>query len=672
MNKKNTNIYAYVTGYFKLNESFFYGLAAMLLAVLSIYVSSVAKFLPSFIFAHWILLVLALILYKKFLIGYVREGKSEALKEILMLHILVCFLTPIILLRSIPVLAAEGKTEFLISELLVTIFAWGVVVQDCVHRCFIFRNYVQFCIEKIKQIIKYHKGLCGILLLFLTVGIRTCGNAPRWDAAYVYRYLENCSIYSIFYIPQLSFISHINFSYSALNLLAEVLTGDLWIGMTVLNLFFYLISGMSLYGICKHILPNKGETTYILCTSVYMGSPFLLGMINNNYWDYWMLCLFPVLFYFYLKEKWIWESVIALIFCFIKEPAVVVYAFMCLGILIYEWISLPAFSAKEKCRILMQKKYMVMLITGGIWIVAYIIMPNWNGNGGLAWDFEYIKEKLSVFFGLNFNWVLAIAGAMGFAIILQRSRKDKEEWIRWVFPLLLSDLAFIIFNCLFKTVNHARYIDSHQPVLFIFGLFGLCMVKWKRIRNLLLIMISLVMVAQSFFTIDPITKTLFDNYDVGNITMVSTTSGDYLADSMVYNQQYQYFDRALNCAMTEAIKDKNAVILFPVIGGKTWSFNGFAETTELVENYFIANEYWDNKKMQRRIFQTEDTVPLKIYNVSREGDWGKVIDGKTAYYFYVNAAGEDIAADIKKRYTIISEDKTEYGGWWVYRIIFKE
>lgn len=155
--------------------------------------------------------------------------------------------------------------------------------------------------------------------------------------------------------------------------------------------------------------------------------------------------------------------------------------------------------------------------------------------------------------------ILAIGLYWDCFIECRREVKEKRNLgTRWVLPILLGDLSFIAFSCLFSTVNHARYINAHFPILF---LFGICMIPYDRLVNVLLFVLTVMMLIQSYYIIDPVSKFLFTNYNVGTTIMISATENTYLEDSMVYNQQYQYFDRALNLALEGAVHDSEAVII---------------------------------------------------------------------------------------------------------------
>lgn len=656
---------------FKDNMYYIYGILVIICATLAICFSTIAHFVSGFIILHWIFEIVAIFMYHLFYNGMKKQHNQKAIIQCIIINYILLIAGLGILVRCFSLMASKNGIVYLVSIILFSLGTFGICISDYFFDRKNIGNTLTTIGSKIGLFIKqnvFWEILCFVGVL---IAILCSGNQPRWDSAYLFRYLNNCSIYSIFYIPQLSFISHINFSYSALNLIAEVLVGDLWLGMTILNVFIFVLSAYSIYGILQIITPNGSKLTHTLGATGYMVSPFLLGMVNNNYWDYWVLCLFPILFWLILKKYWIWETVVGFIFCFIKETAFLTYAFLCLGILVSEYIELRGVSNKTKVlKLIKSKKYWTMLLTGLTWIGMYIIMPNWDGNGGIIFDKQYILSKLSVLFGINFNWILFLFGGIAMIGIFTKKQLLVNN-IHWIFPLLFADFGFILFSILFVTVNHARYIDVHFPILYICAFYGMCMISRAKVRNAFLGILCILFLLQSFYTLDPITKILFKNYNVGSTVMVSATQGEFLADSMVYNQQFQYFDRALNLAMKDIVDKKDAKLFFPAIHNKTWCFDGFAETTEEVKEYYVSHEYWDDTDSKRCILADEGRNPIEIYNITEEADLQTLLDGRTGYYFYVDFAGENIA-DIIRRDDIVHDEKSyEYRGWKVSVIEFE-
>ena len=651
-------------------KTFIYGILAILCGTLTLCFSTLEHFIPGFIVLHWAFEVITLITYTFCYRRIIEENNENYVVECACLNVFVLLLGISILICSFRNFISEQKTQYVFSQVLLIGGFALIILRDFIEHKYVIKVFKGFIINTICRI--KNNYLIGIVIgIGVSVSFFCSGNQPRWDSAYLFRYLDNCSIYSVFYIPQLSFISHISFSYSALNLIAEVLVGDLWLGMTILNVFIFALSAYSVYGILRIITPSCSKLTHTLGATGYMVSPFLLGMVNNNYWDYWVLCLFPILFWLILKKCWIWETLVGFIFCFIKETAFLTYVFLCLGILVSEYIELGGQSNKARVlRLIKSKKYWIMLLTGLIWIGMYIIMPNWDGNGGITFDKQYVLSKLAVLFGINFNWILFLFGGIAMIGIFTKKQLLINN-IHWIFPLLLADLSFTLFSILFVTVNHARYIDAHFPILYICAFYGMCMISQEKVRNTFLSILCILSLIQSFYTLDPITKILFKNYNVGSTVMISATQEEYLADSMVYNQQFQYFDRALNLAMKDIVDQKDVKIFFPAIHDKIWYFDGFAETTEEVKECYISHEYWDFRDSKRCLLADEDRSPIEIYNITEKADIQTILDGKTGYYFYVDFAGENIADIIRRDYIVNDEKSYEYRGWKVSVIEFE-
>ena len=116
-------------------------------------------------------------------------------------------------------------------------------------------------------------------------------------------------------------------------------------------------------------------------------------------------------------------------------------------------------------------------------------------------------------------------------------------------------------------MNHARYIDTHIVALSLFAILGLAMISSEKIRYGLTGVIVIILIISNYGTLDPVTRLVFRKYDIGTTKMISTEDTEFLSDSMVYNQQYRYFDKALNLALGDVIGE-DTVNYFPVINGR--------------------------------------------------------------------------------------------------------
>lgn len=556
-----------------------------------------------------------------------------------------------------------GGGGYEISFIIVMLATTGLAIRSLLVNAK--DNMLNFTFRDLRQSIKEHKCLLILSGAELLVAIYQAGSEPRWDGAYLFQYQNTLMLTSLFNINSLSFAKHISMSYCAINEILAVLFGDLLVGMTAGNIIVFVCSIFSVYGIIKMLLKNKTDFEYAILTGVYGISPFILGLVNYNYWDYWVITLFPIVIYFAMAKRWFFHLITALILCFVKETAIVAYAFYCVGLLISDWLNERGDNgiARTLC-IFKKKRYFGMLVVGLSWLIVYIKLPNWDGVGAFNIDTQYILRKLSVFYGFQFNWILTLSSIIA---IIWIAVKRKKEVVLCILPILLSDVAFVTFSCLFKTVNHARYIDSHISVLIILAIYGIGLLVSKIGKYICIIGVLVLTGVSNYTTIDPLSLHIFPTYNAGK-TMIVTTSGEILSDSMVYNQQYRYFDKALDKALVDVWDD--GIICFPAFLNNCWFFNGFCNKWTPVETYEITEQYWDSNEQKRVIRGGQDKNNLKIYNITSECNLSEILNGETGYFFYFPIAGADLLEFIDENADIIEKKTFEYKGFVVNRVKF--
>ena len=191
--------------------------------------------------------------------------------------------------------------------------------------------------------------------------------------------------------------------------------------------------------------------------------------------------------------------------------------------------------------------------------------------------------------------------------------------------------------------------------------------KRKKIARIINIIVVLVMTFSSYITIDPISLLSFTNYDMGKVSMISTIETEYLSDSMAYNQQFNYFNEALNKAMAEPVSE-DALLFYPAVRDCPWYFDGIYQTADPIEGYVIQTEYWNEKTQKRELFASEDTKEIYIYQITNGFNLQELVKGQRGYYFYIPCAGIEIRDELEE-YTNIVEEKTySYHGIEVIRV----
>lgn len=516
--------------------------------------------------------------------------------------------------------------------------------------------------ERILHFVKTHKWLILLELLVLILTLVQTGAEPRWDTAYLYKFMRGLILPSVFNMIALSFCGHICMSYTALNVILGIVTGSLKTGMTCGTVLLLLASVACFYGIVRELLHERTELECTLLTALWAFSPFVLGLAGLNYWDQWVIMLTPILIYFGIKNQWFYHLVAALIFCFVKETAVVAYAGYCVGVLLQDFAD-----HRDLKALLRQRKYYGMLAVGAVWLYAYIVLPHWDGVGGFVVDIAYIAEKCKTLYVLNFNWILLLFSAIGLVFIA----RQKKEMLGKLVPIVVMDVIFVLFSCFFKTVSHARYIDSHAAAIYLLAVVGIGAALQREIIRRVIAggMICLLLIS-NYMTLDPLTGLAFRKYDVGNTDMVST-SGELLSDSMVYNQQWSYFDKALNLALEDVVEeDSDGLVFFPTLNNNPWFFEGMFVNAEVDE---VAEQYWDTSQRKRALDESGTCIPFSVCNINAESDIGSIMNdcGSSAgYFFYLPCAGADVAEMIGEEMDVTEVKEFGYRGWKVTRVRF--
>lgn len=603
------------------------------------------------IIPHFIYLGAAMLAWISGQILLVNKKEKILRKQFFTVDIIIAVIFGLLIMRGKVQLYDMGREKYL--------YSYGMIIIGCLFPVLynaVKNNRGKVSRESIPSWLSEHKWILLLEIVVFILAAIQMNSEARWDSAYFLKYLNGRSLPNIFNIGSLSFCGHISMSFTALNEIFAVIVGNAKWGMNVGTILLLLGSVASFYGIIKEILPEKLDFEYTLLTSCWAMSPFVLGLAGLNYWDQWLIMLFPAVVYFALKKQWVYHLILAFLMCFIKETAIIGYAGYCSGILCFD------ICRKRDIRCLTKPRYWGMLAVGISWLYVYIVLPNWDGVGGIVFDAEYILEKVKVLYVLNFNWILVLFAIRGMLSVLQK-RKDMLEKI---IPLLVSDIAFVIFSCLFKTINHARYINTHVVVIYILAVIGIVELK-KNIRYGITIILVCILFISNYRTVDFFTKAVFKTYNVGTTEMVSTC-GEILSDSMVYNQQWRFFDKALDMALKDAV-DEEAIICFPQIQMRSWFFEGIYADAEVDE---IRMQNWDTKQQKRVLDENDVSILIPVCNIDSKSDMKKILDSREGYFFYLPFAGYDVADMIKSEMDVMEEKEFSYGGWTITRIKFAE
>lgn len=525
------------------------------------------------------------------------------------------------------------------------------------------------------------KGLCGIWswlktnwdLIILLVAAGILGVFPtmlqfRWDGAL---YEQACRLMNIHSMSSLGAYAHLAQGYGVLFCLINAIIPDTGYAMAATNMGMYLASIMAFWGIMRQIIPGKSRWSYLLLAVMYACSPYTFGMVNYYSLDYATLCLFVCMLYFWLKREWILQFVAALFACFTKEPAIVSYGALCVGMVVVEIMQQDHTKVTERISSLFRKRYYYpMLLIGVLWVITYLFLGGWNaGNGGTALDAVYMVDKLKVLYIFNFSWIftgIIILGSLRLA--MGRTENKRLNW--WGVPLVVSTVGFTLFSIVFRTVNHARYAAQIPAVLYMIGGYLLFMVLREKAADIIVGIFACLMLVSSYLAIDPVSRLCFPVIDTGQGQMF-TTGIPVPGDSMIYNKQMLDMEYAINEAVAYAV-DNDCMVIMPMYGDTPNIFDGLMQEMDVQEYGCSALTYWSVKDRKRTNYEGDDTVPFMIYEWSSTADISQLpLQDKDRHCFiYSSMLGKNQAQQIQELYVDAEYKEYEYGGWTISILVF--
>ena len=500
----------------------------------------------------------------------------------------------------------------------------------------------------------------------------------RWDSAKNYEFVQ------LFGWSEWSLFGHVSYSYLLWCRICKlVFFNDALLGMIFGNILLYLLSICCFWRITELLSNETSVIKNILPVSLFAFSPWTLGMVHSQSSDYLMMCFSVFILLSIIKKKWWCFGVLSLFFCFIKEPAILVFGGICIGVIIADLIEGHTEGTKFKT-IICEKKWMIMAGIVVIWLVAFLSADRGANSGssyaggGFTFDSENLVEKLKVVFLLNFNWMIwigIVAGAIGGIII---GKHKKLEWTKTlVISICGSVLAVMIaFLALYKIYNNARYFLPAVPFMLFWFIAVTGSVRQKNmilVTTVLKSVLVLLSLVECFITVDPVSRLAFGETDIGKASMIST----YMyGDGMTYNRQIEWGEVAYHSALVDAVKDGD-LIFTPVMYGAYGFFDGIEEFAPAEPaKYAIRSEvYNDNLGIRDAVKNRPGDMRLDFVELSDEQALGS-FENDSSYHgraslIYNVMAGEDIVSFVNDRYNVVEEKSYSFRGFEYKRLIFE-
>ena len=588
----------------------------------------------------------------------------------------------------------------------VTMLKGGIICICTIGFCILLLKDLYKCISQKKITIQFETAMVITMILCIAIRIPMLSDIPRWDAGeYYYRLSKACSSFDFSFnsfFSDFRLCGHSNLGFSFLMCFPEFLFPGNTVIMNIWNLILTSVCVYCIYWLVRQYWVHSSQWTAGIGAAVISSVPMFLGTFSYFNVDYALVLVFIYMVYCDRRRYNIlclWNTILL---SQIKETGVVLVAGYWGMKLIIQYIGVLTSKNNSKVKLtgLLRTKSLWMGSISGALYMMYIVLlggiSDWTQNSdaesALGWDNDgfncfgykpgYVIYKLKQFGLLNFAWVwLAIIVVIGILLVQKKLSKKSEKYIIKIDMLgeCGAIIAFILFSCLYITYALPRYNIIMSMMIVAAGVCVIVGYIEKRNRALaggILTCMLVLMLVQSFYNIDPISKNVFENVNIGkNNILYSDYENDYFGDALVTNHQYTWLDKAYDKELNALQYRTGDAIMIP---GQEWGGNFVGG------NDASYNLYWDAEKKKRTFENTGNELLRHIINdtASAEGFMNKWYEGiysadRTALIMYVPYYNTDIEEDIKRfesEYYIGSKQTVNVYGGRIdgFRLIRKE
>ena len=558
---------------------------------------------------------------------------------------------------------------------------WYAYLEVCIFNFLA----VMFLIEVITKaknrfsIKKNHLFIAAVCIFYFLLELDGIFATPRWDALVYYdanwgdviTKIPEKFDFTMASLDAFQIQSHYSYGYGFIATIGEFIGNGQAYGVILIQVILTMIMLGCFYGIMNFFFENYKNSFNIIATLFLAVSPIIMGHSIYISTDYPMLAFFIIFVYLELKEYKYLSFFVAILFVFSKEPALIMYG----GYLAYKWLyeyfvnnqfTIKSFGIYVWRNLV---KFVVFFSPLILWLLAlmakdYAYFGHWDltqdsvittsktaETNYFGISVENIVIKLKQIFVLNFQWIITL-GILIMLVYLIIKKVDKE------FKGKLGKLGFIfvpiasnvVFNMMYVTVYNTRYV-----LVCVFGLYFLCLVllynviknvKWMKV---ILVVASIVMLVQSYTSIDVVSNIVFPSKKIGAVTVVASGKEFGFTDCVVNNKTYIYIEKILNKAY-ELIEDKNPAIAIDNSSGN--------KVLELWGDYSYREIYWNRNKKKITYDVTDEKINILSWdtnNIYRS-------ESQRTYYFCMPWDDEEIINRMKKEYKINSCKNVRYMG----------
>ncbi len=514
----------------------------------------------------------------------------------------------------------------------VQFFFWGVDISLLVISNYILRKSDSITLSVLLENISQNKWFLLVLFLAVLSRIPYMDTLQRWDAGEYYaRFIREIEFFSyqsfVDYLNHFTLCGHPTLAFCMVYMIGELMFPKQIIGVMLVNQVLTAAALWCIYRILRKICIHATPLRAALYTFAISFAPLFFGTFGYFNPDYALAMFFVYMLYGYVYDKPIVAGWGALLCIQTKETGLVLVAGLVLGIFAEHLIRdrLKAFLA-----IVTDLRLYYMLIA----VISYWFYTKWIGGltkwtqtgeeqSAVFWDNNgyncfginesHILVKLKQQFILNFNWVLVGLIGIGLIVLLikavchiiDRLKKHRLPARNTADPLKYCGIfgafaAFVVFSCLYITAAMARYNVVGDILLYMMAFGMLDMMVCNRAALPASFALTVMMFAECFYTVDPVTLSEFvqiDNIITPMVYVGNPARERYYGDYLIYNTQYTYIDRSMDL-MLDAVDYTGdmGIILFQDYGG-----------VQIMGNTPLYAYRWDKLRRRRCFYDSADT-----------------------------------------------------------------
>lgn len=546
-------------------------------------------------------------------------------------------------------------------------------------------------IRQLKKFVIENKWLLSFLVLWIIISLEVTGSWTNWDSGSYYKYLvyfrENISL-SPSDIQMMKPCGHLSYAWMIVYSLAEMIAPTYAAGVKFLNILIQAITCLEVYYILKAIFKDLSKTWLTILTILYSVTPGVLGPLYEIDSEILIIALVLalILAVIYNDNNILILSGLALLFT--KEVGAIYVLGIGIGYLVYSLYMINEIGITEydKKDCFIKKIFISILIVEAYLTYYFIVASNWgssyeNRDGVYINVFDFnpvtIIARLKQLYLANFEWIFTLIIMIGFIYIY-----SKEIGIfsinKGMVIIVFSYLAFLMFSLGYVTYVFPRYIRYQYFIRTV--LIAWCISKVDAniiLRRIVICACIILLLVQSFITIDPITLGIFEKIKIG-CTYLSSANVLYSKDSHVaimdetvkilalspyaeYNRQFMYKDKLMEKAVDGIRYTSNDIIILPDMFPPYTSgpFFGYADC-----NYFSRED--------GRVYQIYDSVlpsdkslehiNYQVFNKDLEYD---LFNYDHIYYFAFEFDEDYNVVDDLSAFEVLETMAFSYRGWKV-------